>query len=367
MVTLIVGSSYLLMYALRIDPAADTYTVTVELTASGGLQPGSDVTLHGYRVGHVSGVDLDDTGVVATAIIRSGIRISSSTDVAVADLSAAGEQYLDFRPSTDEGPYLSSGSIVHRPQTDIPTPFATMLSHVSDVVAQIDPAKLESTLAELDRALAGGPDQLATLIDSAQTLFDGLYSALPQTTKLIRTGRTVLATFGAATPDLETLSRSGGVVADQLTAADSEIRRLLNDVPGEIDSVSSVIHDNRSSGGDLLRNLARIATAGQLRAPALQAVFPSIRDLGNSLALIGDGQKVNVAADIYPRPTCEYSNPMRDPTLAGTPDPLLYMYCVTDRPDVQVRGAANAPRPPGDDTAGPPTGVTGTERARPTP
>ena len=45
----------------------------------------------------------------------------------------------------------------------------------------------------------------------------------------------------------------------------------------------------------------------------------------------------------------------------------LYNYCLDHDPSIQVRGSANAPRPPGDDTAGPPPRSTGDERTTPEP
>ncbi|MFH5208714.1 MlaD family protein [Antrihabitans sp. NCIMB 15449] len=88
-VILLLSGGFLLVYIMRVNPLKDTYDVTVEMSASGGLMPNSDVTYRGYRVGTIRSVDLSKDGVVAVAEIESWARIADSGDVAVHRLSAA--------------------------------------------------------------------------------------------------------------------------------------------------------------------------------------------------------------------------------------------------------------------------------------
>lgn len=61
-----------------------------------------------------------------------------------------------------------------------------------------------------------------------------------------------------------------------------------------------------------------------------------------------------VFGSIYPRPYCDYAvTPVRPTKILELSVPTN-LYCVTEDPNQQIRGSANAPRPPGDDTAGPP-------------
>ena len=61
------------------------------------------------------------------------------------------------------------------------------------------------------------------------------------------------------------------------------------------------------------------------------------------------------------------SLPRRPPSQADFPEPYRYTYCDNADPSVLVRGARNAPRPPGDDTAGPPPGYDPTKQTDATP
>lgn len=60
--------------------------------------------------------------------------------------------------------------------------------------------------------------------------------------------------------------------------------------------------------------------------------------------------------DFYPRYRCHYYLQRRPPSTPDFPEPYRYIYCANNDRAVLVRGVRNAPRPPGDDTAGPPPG-----------
>jgi phospholipid/cholesterol/gamma-HCH transport system substrate-binding protein len=359
---LLVGAAYLTVGALRIDPLSDDYRVTVRLDGSGGVQTNGDVFVRGQRIGRVAAVDITVDGVEAQLDISAGHRVPADGTVVVAALSAAGEQYIDFRPDSDDAPYLADGDVVEQDRTDTPVPFATMLVSVTDLVSQIDPAQLSSIIDELDAATAGGPAELQAIIDGGGALLTGLDSVLPETITLIRTGRTLLQTVGDIEPDLTRLSIGGTALAEQLSASDAEIRALLDDTPARLDSAKAVIGENRDAGGDLLKNLARIARAARLHTPAIEALFPAMSAGAGAFGLAGHDNQLNVVADPYPRPTCDYLNPTVSPSIAAMTPPLKYMYCNSTDPGLQVRGAQNVPRPPGDDTGGPPAGATGQER-----
>lgn len=359
---LLVGAAYLTVGALRIDPLSDDYRVTVRLDGSGGVQANGDVSVRGQRIGRVAAVDITVDGVEAQLDISAGHRVPADGTVVVAALSAAGEQYIDFRPDSDDAPYLADGDVVEQDRTDTPVPFATMLVSVTDLVSQIDPAQLSSIIDELDAAMAGGPAELQAIIDGGGALLTGLDSVLPETITLIRTGRTLLQTVGDIEPDLTRLSIGGTALAEQLSASDAEIRALLDDTPARLDSAKAAIGENRDAGGDLLKNLARIARAARLHTPAIEALFPAMSAGAGAFGLAGHDNQLNVVADPYPRPTCDYLNPTVSPSIAAMTPPLKYMYCNSTDPGLQVRGAQNVPRPPGDDTGGPPAGATGQER-----
>ena len=364
----LVGAGYLLVSIMRIDPLERTYKVTVNMGTSGGLQPNSDVTLRGYRVGSVESITLTETGVAAVAKIDSDVQIPAGGTVAVQALSAAGEQYIDFRPNSDEQPYLPDGATVDSNQVQTPVPLSTVLDHTSALISQVDPEKFAVILDELDTALGGGPDQLKSVIDGVSLTMAGLDSLLPQTTSLIANLRVIAATTSQIQPDLQTLTNSSGVLFDQFAAADAEVRRFLDLGPGQLATLGGVVNDTADPITNLLTNLVAIAESARLRTSALAALFPSLRGGSVAIGVPAWDNEFHTLVDILPRPACDYDTIPVSPAHVGDGTVRLWNYCITDDPNQQIRGSANAPRPdvPNNGATIPP-GVDPNQRSTPLP
>ncbi|WP_328388573.1 MCE family protein [Nocardia sp. NBC_00416] len=368
-VVLVVGCGYLGAEVLRLNLLPDaTYRVTVELRGSGGLLAHNDVTFRGTRVGRVAEVRVSDTGIDAVAEIDSDIRIPVGGTVAVGRLSAVGEQYLDFRPDSESGPYLRDGDRVEAERTRIPVTTQSLLSNMSAMIDGLNPDRLTVIVDELDRALAGGPDRLRDMVSGISRAMAGLEQLLPQTRQLLENLTVIADTTQYAQPDLGTLTGSAGVLFGQLTAADQEVRRLLDLAPGQLATVGGFIDETQDPITNLVTNFLAITRAAKLRQPAIAALFPGLRVGTEALGIPVRNGVFNTLVDIWPRPTCDYETVPVVPTERADTRVRLYNYCVTDDPALQVRGSANAPRPDvPDTTAGPPPGVSGDELSLPVP
>ena len=149
---------------------------------------------------------------------------------------------------------------------------------------------------------------------------------------------------------------------------DGGYRRLLERTPALLSSIDTLINDNSETMVSLLGNLVSTSQLLYLRVPALNALFPNYR--GSTLDAVGTvfhDHGLWSTLDLYPRYTCDYGTPRRVPSAADYPEPFLYTYCRDDDPEVLIRGAKNAPRPGGDDTAGPPPGADLGRTTDPTP
>nr|WP_245545806.1 MlaD family protein [Nocardia higoensis] len=368
-VTLVLSTGYLVFGALGVDPAAQRYTVRVHLADSGGLLPGQNVTLRGVPVGRVEALELAPGGLVAVAGIAAEYRIPAGGTVRVSGLSPAGEQYLDFRPDSDDGPFLADGAVVTQDDTATPVPFYQVLGDLDAMLAQVDPDRLAAVVAELGVG-PEGPRKLTEIIDGGVFLLATLDGVLPQTMSLLRDSRTVLTELGALAPGLGEAARSAEIVMRDVEAADGGLRTLLDTGPGALEALDAMIADNSPTMVQLLGNLATVSRLAYVRIPALQEFFfPTFRD-GSTLAAIStvfhDGGLWGLV-NIYPRYACDYRHQRGVPTQPDFPEPYLSTYCENDDPSVLIRGARNAPRPPGDDTAGPPPGAAPDARSSPSP
>ncbi|MEV6773768.1 MlaD family protein [Nocardia sp. NPDC051030] len=368
---MVAGAGYLALDIARVRPPNSTYAVTVQLDRSGGLQPGGDVTWRGYRVGTVKSIELTNGGaaVQAVAEIDKSYRIPVDTTIAIHALSGAGEQYLDFRPNTNDGPYLENGTVVHFDPKKIttPTPIWEALANSNDLIAQVDPDKFGVILNELDIALSGGPDQLRHLIDGISLAVNGLDNLLPQTTNLIANLRSIASTTTHAQPDLGTLTSNSETLFEAANAANAELRRLLDNAPGQLAIADAILTRNDDPIQALAGTLSAIVNAAQLRIPALRALFPALVIGTSAMGVPAHDNEFYTIADIWPRTWCLYTAKtvaeyvVQDGTLAKWGG-----YCDNPPPGQQIRGSGNAPRPDvPNNGAQRPTGVDPNERTLP--
>ena len=365
--TLAVGVTYLALGALRINPLESTYRVTIRLPDSGGLLANQDVSVRGIRVGRIQSLRPTPTGVEVIANIKANTKIPAASPVRVSGLSPAGEQYIDFEPASDAGPFLSNGSVIGPQHTATPIPLSQVLADADGLLAQTDPKKLETVKRELSLSKEG-PQKLTDIIDGSTFLLSTIDPVLPQTVSMLKTSRVVLTTLSDKNAGLGATSRNVGDLMTGVNKMDRGYRKFVDQTPHALSTVDNLFDDNSDTMVGLLANLVTTARLIYVRIPALNAVFPDYR--GSTLEALMTTMHEHglwATADIYPRYTCDYGTPRRPSSSADYPEPFLYTYCRDDDPQVLVRGAKNAPRPGGDDTAGPPPGADLGQTADPTP
>lgn len=366
--TLIVVLIYIVGGTLGISPFRSTIAVQVHLRESGGLLPNQDVTLRGVPIGKVTSVSLGDTGVVASVAIDSRKRVPQNSRVRVSALSAAGEQYLDFSPEQPGGPALTDGAVIDEERTAVPVSLAQLLADANGLLAQVDPERLATITTEL-RVSGQGPDKLAALLDGGAFLISTLDSVLPETVRVLRTSRTVLTTFVDTQGGMTRTAENLRDIMTGAQAMDGGFRVLADRGGRPFAMMDQIIEDNSDTMVQLLGNLVSTAQLSYARLPALNEIVNSSRGGSAVEALTGvvRDHAFWVLADLYPRYSCDYGLPPLPPSIPNYPEPYLYTYCTNPDPSVLVRGARNAPRPPGDDTAGPPPGSDPLAQTDPVP
>lgn len=367
-VVLVIGVGYLTVGVFGVRPTDSTITVRVHLADSGGLLVGQNVTLRGVPVGRVQAMDLTGDGVVAVAAIDSDAHIPLGGEVRVAGLSLAGEQYLDFRPAGDDAPFVVDGTEIAVEDTTTPVPLSTLMGDLDGMLAQIDPDRLQAVIEELGVG-PNGPRKLAAIVDGGTFLVSTLDSVLPQTVSLLNSSRVTLGTLGDGA-GMRSAASSLQEVLGGVESKDAGLRTLLDRTPAALQSIDAVIADNSPTMVQLLGNLTTVAQLTYLRVPALQEFFfPQFR-AGSTLDAISsafhDGG-IWAAVNIHPRNSCDYNVPRLPPWQADFPEPYLHLDCPDQDPSVLIRGARNAPRPPGDPFSGPAADVDPLEQSTPTP
>ena len=74
--------------------------VTATLPQSGGLFEGSEVTYRGVKIGKISAMATGEDGIELQLTLDHDVELPTDSSMYVHNLSAVGEQYLDFQPRT---------------------------------------------------------------------------------------------------------------------------------------------------------------------------------------------------------------------------------------------------------------------------
>ncbi|NYI47114.1 phospholipid/cholesterol/gamma-HCH transport system substrate-binding protein [Nocardioides aromaticivorans] len=319
--------------------------VKVELAQTGGLFEGSAVTYRGIKVGKVRSIVPDaETGVVATIAVTSGTEIPKDSIAKVRSLSPVGEQYLDFQPKKDGGPFLASGDVVPAESTDLPKSLSSTVVAVNNVLRQIDDKKLRTVLSELSTGLKGTGDDLGQILDQGTAILETLDAVWPETDRVISSSGTVLGIATDNADSLRQLARSSKQFAQFLREYDPELRRMLKRGPGQINELVKLIKDANEVLPGFLATGVSFTDVFRSYEPHLRALLqnygPGLRSV---LAKVKGGElRIQIITKSDPR--CNYGTSRLDPRVNERRALQKDGRCSASFATLQ-RGAANAPGP----------------------
>jgi phospholipid/cholesterol/gamma-HCH transport system substrate-binding protein len=327
------------------------YTVQLDLSNAGGIFPNGDVTYRGVSVGRVGTLQLTPTGVVADLNISSSAPpIPARLHAVVADLSAVGEEYVDLRPLTTEGPYLAAGSVIPRQATTIPLPVTSVLNSVNTLATSIPLASLRVVLNELATGFADQGVNIQKLIDGQSKLVRAANSTISHSIALTEDSQVVLATQNAEAAAFTSFASSLRLFAGQLAASDSDLRRLVANGPAAATQVAGLITDVSPSLGALIANLLTTSEVSLTRGANLDELLSALPAAiaAGSTVITTKGARFGVALTFFnPLPcTAGYQGTKVRNGLDTSPGPPLNTKAKCTSPPssgTDVRGSANAP------------------------
>ncbi|MGQ0576141.1 MAG: MlaD family protein [Pseudonocardia sp.] len=244
---------------------SSTYPVRMQMTDSGGIFTGADVTYRGVSVGSVGPLRLTADGVEVTLDVRkSAPAVPADVDAQVRNLSAIGEQFVDLVPASDGEPFLAAGSVIPTSRVAVPVPIQDLVSSVDALASSVPQDSLRTVVDELGTAFDGSALPLQKIIDTTDTFTAAAIEALPPTLTLIRDGRVVLATQNDVAGSFRNISADLKLVAEQLERSDPDIRRLFETGPAAGYELSKLL---RASGDDLGKLVANLLTISRIQEP----------------------------------------------------------------------------------------------------
>jgi phospholipid/cholesterol/gamma-HCH transport system substrate-binding protein len=352
------GVAYVGLRYVGVPGIHRTYTVNVDLAESGGIFSNAEVTYRGVAIGRVGKLELRPHSVRVQLKLNPGVKIPSDTRAVVENRSAVGEQYVDLQPARNGGPYLRAGDVIPVGRTRTPLPIQDLLLHVDDLATSVPLDQLSGLLDELNKAFAGvGPD-LQKLLDSTDALLADAQQNLPQTTKLLDDGKTVLDTQRQDSAQITAWAHSLAQLAATLRSSDSDLRQLLANTPGTETQVLDLIDQLQPNLGMLLGNLITVGGVTARRLPGIEQVlvtYPAVVAGGLTVAP-GDGTAhFGLVVNLDNPPPCRDGyGTARPPTDTSDTPANTKVTCLVNKNSItEVRGSQNAPHPSGSDPGAP--------------
>lgn len=352
----VVGVSVMLVQYLQAPMmlGLNRITVTVNLPSSGGLYRFANVTYRGIQVGKVTEMNVNREGAIATLSLDTSPPIPADVQVQVRSVSAVGEQYVDLRPLTDQGPYLLDGSVIDRADTLIPQPVAPMVERLDALVGSIPKDKLDGLLDESFQAFDGAGPQLRSLLDSSARITADLDRVGPQIGHLIDDAVPLVDSQLQSADALRSFSHGLAGVTGELVANDAEFRRIAAIAPQTTRDVTQLLEQIKPTLPILLANLSTVGQIGVTYRPGLEQMLVLLPPLVAYYQASAPGQNAtgipigDFRVSVSDPPACTVGflppSAWRSPAETDTIDTPDGVYCKLpqDSP-IAVRGARNSP------------------------
>jgi phospholipid/cholesterol/gamma-HCH transport system substrate-binding protein len=322
-------------------------TVHATLPTSGGLYEGSEVTYRGVGIGKVSKMTATRDGVTLDLALEEGTELPLDSPMYVHNLSAVGEQYLDFEPADDEGPYAEAGDTLAGSADSLPVDEGDLLVELNAFVDSVDKQNLQVVVRELGTMFHGTGEPLQQLLDNGSTFIDEASAHTAETRALLDDGLTVLRTQEGQSENIQGFSRDLAALTEALAQSDGDLRTTLSDTPATARQIDQLLTELEPTLPVLLGNATSVSQVGLSHLAGLEqllVIFPRVIAAGFT-GTPGDGYgHVNLQLDQSVQPCTQGYKPRGDwrPPSDLSDAPIFPAQCTAGAPYVQ-RGTPYSP------------------------
>jgi phospholipid/cholesterol/gamma-HCH transport system substrate-binding protein len=276
------------------------HLTVVAARAGLSMDPGSKVTYNGVEIGQVGKVDAvivdgEPGAKITLDVDREYLNlIPKNVDAKISATTVFGNKYISLSSPKDSSPQrITTSDLID--VTSVSTEFNTLFETVVSVAEQVDPVKLNQTLAATAEALDGLGDRFGQSIVHGNEILADVNPQMPQ----IRRDNQLLADLG------ETYANAAPDLFDGLQHA-ATTARTLNEQQGNIDQALMAAVGFGNTGGEvfelggpyLVRGARDLITTSQIldrNSPALYCTIRTYHDVEPlaSRVLGGNGYSSN--------------------------------------------------------------------------
>ncbi|MEU7139001.1 MCE family protein [Nocardia sp. NPDC046473] len=252
-----------------------TATVTIDAPRAGlVLDPDAKVKVRGVEIGRVVSIDQTADGAsLKLALNPEQLKlVPANAGVDIRSTTVFGAKYVNFTvPQQPSSASLQPGARVTAQHVTVE--FNTLFQHLSDVLAKVQPEKLNATLSALGTALQGRGEKLGDLLARSDAYLRDINPYLPTLQQdLVKTGD-VTNLYADTVPDLLRTVDNATVTSQTLVDEQQSLDDVLANLIGLADTTGSVLRENEanfSTALDLLRPTTSLLFE---YAPALSCII----------------------------------------------------------------------------------------------
>ncbi|BAD55382.1 MCE family protein [Nocardia farcinica] len=258
-----------------------TATVLVQAPRSGlVLDPDAKVKVRGVEIGKVAAVRQDENGAtLELALDPEKLKlVPANAGVDIRSTTVFGAKYVNFVvPQVPSSDSLRPGATVVAEQVTVE--FNTLFQHLSDVLAKLEPQKLNATLAALGQALQGRGQTLGTLLADLDGYLREMNPTLPTLREDLRATADVSHLYADTVGDLLRTVDNAVVTSQTLVDEQSSLDDMLANLTGLADTTGSVLRENEQNLGTALDLLRPTTALLDEYAPGLNCMINAVANL----------------------------------------------------------------------------------------
>ncbi|HEV8063971.1 MAG TPA: MCE family protein [Acidimicrobiales bacterium] len=229
---------------------------SADFANAGGLAAGDLVTIHGVKVGSITGMSLDGDHVTVSFEVNTGLKLGSATTAAAEVLSPVGTEYMQL---TSAGAGSLRGTIPES-RTSVPYNLVTDLSGLGSTIQGYNIPELEKSLEVGSQDLNGtSPAELTSAFDGLAHLSSEIGAQQTALATIVTSGAGLTGVLSQNSHQLFDLFGQANLVLQVLEERRTAIQGLLTATSTLSQQITSVLSVNRSQLTSLLQSLQAVS------------------------------------------------------------------------------------------------------------
>ncbi|MBY6414689.1 MCE family protein [Rhodococcus sp. BP-252] len=297
---LVLGLVAVVGLALTIFSGGFRSTVPVTVTSERAglvMDPQAKVKLRGVEVGRVASISQQD-GMARLQLDMNPSTLSmipANAAVEIKSTTVFGAKYVNFVVPPDPSVQtLVPGAVISA--DNVTVEFNTLFQHLSDVLQQLEPEKLNATLGAVSSALRGRGEELGELLAESDEYLATINPSLPALQRDLAAAAVVTNVYADATPDLMRVLDNATTTSNTIVAEQANLDLLLMNVTGLADTSNQVLTENEQPLETALHTLTATTTLLDEYSPELTCFIVGLNKGRLAFGpLAGAGDKASIA------------------------------------------------------------------------